>query len=180
MNTRILTMVAVALAASANAATPLPSDDPDVRAAAVLKQMTPEERTVLLHGAMAMSFGDIKAPVGSIPGAGFVAGISRLGVPSLTESDASLGVAYALGARGDGSTALPSGMALASTWNPELLREGGAMIGGEAHAKGFNVLLAGGVNLIREPRGGRTFEYLAHPSRASSRRTSSQPPSISP
>ena len=33
------------------------------------------------------------------------------------------------------------------------------MIGSEAHSKGFNVLLAGGVNLTREPRNGRNFEY---------------------
>ena len=34
------------------------------------------------------------------------------------------------------------------------------MIGAEARAKGFNVLLAGGVNLTRDPRNGRNFEYL--------------------
>jgi beta-glucosidase len=87
-------------------------------------------------------------------------GIDRLGVPALKETDASLGVAYAMGARGDGATALPSGMAMAATWDPELLRAGGAMIGAEARAKGFNVMLAGGVNRMREPRNGRTFEYL--------------------
>jgi beta-glucosidase len=36
---------------------------------------------------------------------------------------------------------------------------GGAMIGAEARASGFNVMLAGGVNLMREPRNGRNFEY---------------------
>jgi beta-glucosidase len=35
------------------------------------------------------------------------------------------------------------------------------MIGSEAYAKGFNVLLAGGVNLMRDPRNGRTFEYFS-------------------
>ena len=34
------------------------------------------------------------------------------------------------------------------------------MIGGEARAKGFNVMLGGGANLMRDPRNGRTFEYL--------------------
>jgi beta-glucosidase len=160
MNARFTAAIAIALATAVTAATPK-QPDPGARAAAILRQMTPAERTVLLHGSMAVTIGPIKAPDGSIPGAGYVPGIARLGVPALTESDASLGVAYALGARGDGATALPSGMALASSWNPQLMREGGAMIGGEAHAKGFNVLLAGGVNLIREPRGGRTFEYLS-------------------
>jgi beta-glucosidase len=49
---------------------------------------------------------------------------------------------------------------LASTWDLALARTAGAMIGREAHVKGFNVLLAGGVNLTRDPRGGRNFEYL--------------------
>jgi beta-glucosidase len=30
----------------------------------------------------------------------------------------------------------------------------------EAHAKGFNVLLGGGMDLTRDPRNGRNFEYL--------------------
>jgi beta-glucosidase len=33
------------------------------------------------------------------------------------------------------------------------------MIGSEARASGFNVMLAGGVNLARDPRNGRNFEY---------------------
>src|SRR5207244_4270272 len=65
------------------------------------------------------------------------------------------------GVRHDGATALPSGMALGASWNPALLHDGGAMIGAEARAKGFNVMLAGGSNLVRDPRGGRTFEYLS-------------------
>jgi beta-glucosidase len=42
---------------------------------------------------------------------------------------------------------------------PELAQAGGAMIGSEARDSGFNVMLAGGVNLVREPRNGRNFEY---------------------
>ena len=56
-------------------------------------------------------------------------------------------------------TSLPSGLATAATWNPELAQAGGAMIGNEAFLSGFNVQLAGGMNLIREPRNGRNFEY---------------------
>ncbi|MBM0104904.1 glycoside hydrolase family 3 C-terminal domain-containing protein [Steroidobacter sp. S1-65] len=132
------------------------------RAAATVKQMTAEEKTVLTHGIMPLPVGPNPPPIpaDAIPGAGYVAGIERLGVPALKESDASLGVAYVFGLRKDGATALPSGLAMASTWNPELLREGGRMIGSEARAKGFNVLLAGGVNLMRDPRNGRNFEYF--------------------
>ncbi|MGH8207211.1 MAG: glycoside hydrolase family 3 protein, partial [Steroidobacteraceae bacterium] len=122
--------------------------------------MTPDERMVLLHGIMAIPSGQTHIPPGAIFGAGYVPGIARLGVPALKESDASLGVAYVNGLRKDGATALPSGVAMASTWDPQLVYAGGAMIASEAAAKGFNVLLAGGSNLMRDPRGGRTFEFL--------------------
>jgi len=135
-------------------------DDADSRAAATEAAMTNDERVSLLNGIMAMPFGDVKIPEGAPFGAGYIPGIPRLGVPSLTETDASLGVSYVGGLRGDGATALPSGLAMGSTWSPDLMQKGGALIGGEAHAKGFNVLLAGGINLVRDPRGGRAFEYL--------------------
>ncbi len=151
-----------ALVLSAGLAHADPALDVDARAAATVKSMTPAERQGLTHGPMALPVpGAPPLPEGAIPGAGFIPGVKRLGVPNLTETDASLGVAWIGGLRGDGATALPSGMALGSTWNPAILHEGGATIGAEARAKGFNVMLAGGSNLIREPRGGRTFEYLS-------------------
>ena len=58
------------------------------------------------------------------------------------------------------ATALPASLATAATFDPAIAREGGVMIGSEARAKRFNVLLAGGVNLTRDPWGGRNFEYL--------------------
>src|SRR5262249_35289680 len=54
---------------------------------------------------------------------------------------------------------LPSNLATAASWDPDLAKRAGAMIGAEARASGFNVMLAGGVNLVREPRNGRNFEY---------------------
>jgi beta-glucosidase len=76
-------------------------------------------------------------------------------------SDASLGVANQVEQRkGDTATALPASLATAASFNPALAYAGGAMIGAEARAKTFNVLLAGGVNLTRDPWGGRNFEYL--------------------
>ncbi|MGH8144482.1 MAG: glycoside hydrolase family 3 C-terminal domain-containing protein, partial [Steroidobacteraceae bacterium] len=151
---------AVMLAAASASRPARAADGPDARAAAVEQQMTPDERMVLLHGIMAIPSGQTHIPPGAIFGAGYVPGIARLGVPALKESDASLGVAYVNGLRKDGATALPSGVAMASTWDPQLVYAGGAMIASEAAAKGFNVLLAGGSNLMRDPRGGRTFEFL--------------------
>jgi beta-glucosidase len=158
---RMLALFALTTALSAPAfAAP---QDSDARAVATEKAMTDAERTTLTQGVMAIPFfpGAAPLPADAVPGAGYVAGIPRLNVPSLRESDASLGVSYVMGLRKDGATALPSGMLMGSTWNPAILRAGGVMIGSEAKAKGFNVLLAGGMNLIREPRGGRTFEYLS-------------------
>jgi len=135
----------------------------DAKAATVVRQMTVDEKTVLTHGIMPLPLaGPIpNLPADAVPGAGYIPGIERLGIPALKETDASLGVSYVMGLRGDSATALPSGVSQASSWNPDLMYRGGAMIGSEARAKGFNVLLAGGVNLMRDPRNGRTFEYLA-------------------
>jgi beta-glucosidase len=135
----------------------------EARAATTVRRMTADEKVVLTHGIMALPYRiDLSAmPADVVLGAGYVEGIARLDIPSLKETDASLGVSYVSGARKDGATALPSGLAQAASWNPDLLYRGGAMIGSEARAKGFSVLLAGGANLMRDPRNGRTFEYLA-------------------
>ncbi|MBL8553533.1 MAG: glycoside hydrolase family 3 C-terminal domain-containing protein [Phenylobacterium sp.] len=133
------------------------SSDPDARAEALLDQMTLDEQIGLLSGHMPSVLKP--RPEGIQRSAGWVPGLRRLGIPDLFETDASLGVSAA-GRRDDQATALPSGLALASSWSPELAEEAGAMIAGEARAKGFNCLLAGGVNLTREPRNGRNFEYL--------------------
>ena len=53
----------------------------------------------------------------------------------------------------------PPGLATAATWDPAIAHANGAMIAEEARRKGFNVLLAGAVNLARDPRTGRNFEY---------------------
>lgn len=138
-----------------------PQDPAEARAEQTVAQMTQEEKIQLLHGTMAVFIPAAKRAPGMPVGAGVIAGIERLGIPSQYATDASLGVSNIMDMRkGDVATALPSGLSLAATWNPALLREGGRMIGSEAVAKGFNVMLAGGVNLVRDPRAGRNFEYL--------------------
>jgi beta-glucosidase len=74
-------------------------------------------------------------------------------------SDAAYGV-RASGQNGRYSTALPCNLAAAASWNPDAAYEYGALIGRELRAQGFNMSLGGGVDLTREPRNGRNFEYL--------------------
>jgi beta-glucosidase len=133
------------------------------RADALLARMTQDEKLQLIHGYFPpMAARTPGAPVADmIPSAGHIPGIPRLGIPNLRESDASLGVANQVEQRkGDVATALPSSLATAATFDPEIAYAGGAMIGSEARAKRFNILLAGGVNLTRDPWAGRNFEYL--------------------
>lgn len=140
---------------------PVPAaTDARVRAESIVARMTLDEKIALVHG-LFPPLTKVKPVNELVPSAGHIEGNPRLGVPLVRESDASLGVANQVEQRkGDVATALPSSLATAATFDPEIARAGGAMIGAEARAKRFNVLLAGGVNLNRDPWGGRNFEYL--------------------
>ncbi len=139
--------------------------DPDARARRVEAQMTDDERFSLLVGVMGAGdmwpLRDERIPPGVPMSAGYVPGVPRLGVPALLMSDAGLGISN-LGYRpGDTATALPAGLALAAGFDPALARAAGEVIGREARSRGFNVQLAGAMNLARDPRNGRNFEYLS-------------------
>lgn len=134
----------------------------DARTQAVLKEMTMDEKLKLVFGYFGTDalWKNFKRPAESYAqSAGFIYGVPRLGIPNLWETDAGLGVASQVGPDVREATALPSGLNTAATWNPEVGFAGGAMIGNEAREYGFNVMLAGGVNIMREPRNGRNFEY---------------------
>jgi beta-glucosidase len=133
---------------------------PEERADLVLKQMTLDEKIALLHGNGMAHAPQWQMPLTSISngGAGYVEGVPRLGIPALFISDAAYGVRDS-GANGKYSTALPSPAGAASSWDPKGACEYGALIGRELRAQGFNMTLGGGVNVTREPRNGRTFEY---------------------
>ncbi len=135
----------------------LPADE---RADLVLKQLTLDEKLSLLHGN-----GMANNPRWTMPltqfangGAGYVVGIPRLGIPPLIISDAAYGVRDS-GVNGRYSTAMPSNLGAAASWDTESACEYGAVIGSELRAQGFDMTLGGGVDLAREPRNGRTFEY---------------------
>ena len=133
---------------------------PDERAAMVVKQMTIDEKISMLHGT-GMEGLSLMSPlaVHSNGGAGYVPAIPRLGIPAIQMSDAAYGVRNS-GENGRYSTALPADVAGAASWDLDAGYEYGALIGRELRAQGFNMSLGGGINLTREPRNGRTFEYL--------------------
>jgi beta-glucosidase len=133
---------------------------PDLRAEVVVRHMTDDEKFSWISQLLPVPG---SPPASPVPGAAaYYQPIPRLGIPARLESDAGLGVTNRGNARpGDDATALPSTLLLGATFNPVLAREAGTVIGREARARGFNVQLAGGANLIREPRGGRSFEYVS-------------------
>src|SRR6201997_5406473 len=134
---------------------------PDERASLVLKEMTLDEKISLLHGTgMEASLGPMSAlHVHANGGAGYRVGVARLGIPDIQISDAAYGGRQS-GENGRYSTALPSNLGAAASWDLKAAYEYGALIGRELRDQGYNMSLGGGVNLTREPRNGRTFEYM--------------------
>jgi beta-glucosidase len=166
LTTALPTAAAHAQAAVVSAAKPWMNAklSADQRADLIVAQMTQDEKLTLVFGYFGSNQEKPKftphaeARMGS---AGYIPGIARLGVPPQWETDAGVGVATQRESSDPylERTSLPSGIATTATWNPDLAFKGGAMIGSEARASGFNVQLAGGVNLARDPRNGRNFEY---------------------
>jgi len=133
---------------------------PDERATLVAKEMTLDEKISLLHGTGMQGLGPMSPlSVNSNGGAGYVVGVPRLGIPALQVSDAAYGVRSS-GENGRYSTALPADLAGAASWDLDAAYEYGALIARELRAQGYNMSLGGGVNLARDPRDGRTFEYM--------------------
>jgi beta-glucosidase len=133
---------------------------PDERASMVVKDMTLDEKISMLHGTGMQGLSPMSPlAVHSNGGAGYVVGIPRLAIPPIQMSDAAYGVRSS-GENGRYSTALPADVAAAASWDLDAAYEYGALIGRELRAQGYNMSLGGGINLTREPRNGRTFEYL--------------------
>ncbi len=135
---------------------------PDQRAELLVNAMTQDEKLTIVTGyfGVQQNWNHYKFEEARPQSAGYVPGVPRVGFTAQWQTDAGSGVATQREAPAAlQHTALPSGILTAATWDPPLAERGGAMIGNEARASGFNVMLAGGVNLTREPRNGRNFEY---------------------
>ena len=155
-------------AAKASPATPAsqqawmnPSLDPETRADLMIHEMTLDEKIQLVHGD---GWGVLRA--GAFVntrhngGAGFVTGIPRLGLPDINLADSAVGVRMAA-LQSRYATLLPSVIGMAASWDPDAAFLYGSVIGRELRDMGFNMSIGGGVDLIREPRNGRNFEYAS-------------------
>jgi len=151
---------AIVMAVHASEPSPDASADPGARADALVRAMTLDEKIHLLHGTLGFAYEGRPAPAGARGGAGFVAGLPRLGIPALQLNDGPLGVRNIDGGMEGRATAMPSSQALAASFDPGLAYESGRIMGREARDRGFNVLLAGGANVERDAWNGRNFEYL--------------------
>jgi beta-glucosidase len=133
---------------------------PDQRADLLIGQMTLDEKIQLLHGSQGGRGAPAPAPTTSRSngGAGWVPGIERLGIPDINMADSAVGVTRGA-AESRYSTLLPSTLGAAASWNPGLALLYGQVIGRELRDQGYNMSIGGGVNITREPRNGRNFEY---------------------
>ncbi|GAA3829151.1 glycoside hydrolase family 3 C-terminal domain-containing protein [Streptomyces phyllanthi] len=91
----------------------------------------------------------------------------RAGIPSLVLSDGPHGLRRQRSDSDIGlhnsrpATCFPPAVALASSWDAELIGRVGEALGREARALGVDVLLGPGVNIKRSPLCGRNFEYFS-------------------
>jgi beta-glucosidase len=119
---------------------PLP-DSPEIekRVDSILQKMTLQEKIDYIGGYQEF----------------YVRSIPRLGLPAIKMSDGPIGL------RNDGpATTLAGGIALAATWDPELVERAGTVLGDDARSRGVHILLGPGANIYRSPRDSRNFEYL--------------------
>ena len=115
--------------------------DTEQRITGILKRMTLEEKVRMCFG-------------GEQPGVVQLPGVPRLGIPPMMGTDGPRGVASATHA-----TAFPSGIGLASSWDPELIQRVGVAVGQETRASGRSIIFSPAINIERDPLGGRFFEY---------------------
>lgn len=155
MPTRLpIAMIAVLVlsAMTCHAGEPSSTKQIEDRIDSLLRQMTLAEKLSLLHGNSKFN----------------TAGIKRLNIPPLALSDGPHGVrrenalhSWApAGSTNDFVTYLPTGSALAATWNPKMARLFGETLGAEARARGKDIILGPGINIVRTPVCGRNFEYF--------------------
>jgi beta-glucosidase len=118
----------------------------------LLGRMTLAEKVSLVHANSKFSAG----------------GVERLGVPALWMADGPQGVREEVGPdtwepagrTDDYATAMPVGLALASSWDPALAQAYGQVVGEEARLRRKDVMLGPALNIMRTPLDGRNYDYF--------------------
>jgi beta-glucosidase len=114
-------------------------------------ELTKKEKSTLLQGTDFM----------------YTHGVPRLGIPPLAMADGPHGLRKQIGGGDNGvsksepATAFPTAACVASSWNPENAEKIGRAIGEECRYYGVHMLLGPGLNIKRNPLGGRNFEYYS-------------------
>lgn len=132
----------------------------------VLGHMTLREKIDMVVGAGNETFTGYGNTKKLVPGAaGTTVPIPRLGITPTVLTDGPAGLRIDTMREGQSRryyhTGFPIGTALASSWNTQLIREVGSAIGNEAHEYGLDLIFGPGMNLHRDPLGGRNFEYFS-------------------
>ena len=123
-----------------------PSPDVERRVEGMLRDLTREEKLLLLGGKPGR--GGPQANSATVP-------LERVGLPALRMADGPMGVHWWC----DASTAYPALIAAAASFDTELWYELGRALGRDCRARGVHILLAPGVNIYRAAYCGRNFEY---------------------
>ena len=87
--------------------------------------------------------------------------VPEAGIPSFSMADGPMGVASGNVDERDISLLTPCPTALGASWNVELVRQVGNIVGGDAVARDVDAILAPNLNLARSPLAGRAFEYFS-------------------
>ncbi|MBQ8224749.1 MAG: glycoside hydrolase family 3 C-terminal domain-containing protein [Bacteroides sp.] len=135
----------------------------------IVKALTLEEKVHLIVGASMserMASGEVGYTDSIVPGAaGITYQVERLGIPTIVFADGPAGLHISATREGDPKsyycTGFPVGTHLAATWNEEIIYRVGEAMGNEVKEYGVDVILAPGVNIMRNPLCGRNFEYYS-------------------
>jgi beta-glucosidase len=165
MNRFLLLLVTVVFITSAFAQNNNPKE--------IVSKMTLEEKVNLVVG-MGMNIPGMNNNNGPVVGqtmdkvpgaAGTTYAITHLGLPNTVVADGPAGLRINPTRKDDKNTyyatAWPVATLLASTWDTRLVNEVGKAMGNEVKEYGVDVILGPGMNIHRNPLGGRNFEYYS-------------------
>lgn len=163
----VLTFAALALAYGTTLAEGLKLTEKNIDQ--IVKELTLEEKAHLVVGADVKEIntaGEVGDTEKIVPGAaGITYPIPRLGIPSIVMADGPAGLRIKPTREGDSKTyyctGFPVGTHMAATWNDDIIYQVGQAMGNEIKEYGVDILLAPGVNIMRNPLCGRNFEYYS-------------------